>query len=600
MQVYKAPLEDIQFLFDVFDYDLIHALEGHEMFDRDVVMSMVEEHAKFCRNEMLPLNQSGDQEGIHYDPAEKTVRTPKGFKELYAKYLETGLAGLVYPEEWGGSNAPAMVGTVFSEISTATNKSFTMCPGLTHGLIASLLAHGSDEQKKQYLPKLISGEWAGTMCLTEPQCGTDLGLVRTKAIPDGDSYLLTGTKIWITFGEHDLTDNIVHLVLARLPDAPAGIKGISLFVVPKFLVNEDGSLGERNPIFCTGVEHKMGIHASPTCVMDMEEARGYLVGVPHKGMRAMFTMMNHARLNVGLEGIGLGEIAYQTALAFAKDRRQSRSLNPARQEKDAEADNILVHPDVRRMLLNIKSTNEALRGLVYWVGGLIDISHKHNDQEIREEADDLVALLTPIVKSYATERGFINTDLAMQVLGGSGYTTDWCIEQYMRDLRIALIYEGTNHIQALDLVGRKLPKGMGRLFQRFSARISEVIRDAKEEPRLQEFAEPLKNASKLLNQITMDLAGKGQEDAEIVGAVASNYLNLFAFVAMGYVWCRQVKVALTREGKFYDTKLKTARYFFQHMMPEIHMLAARIQEGKGNMMDFAPEEFWSSTGFDMG
>lgn len=599
MQVYKAPLKEIDFLFDVFDYDKVHQLKGHEDYDKEVVMAMLDEQAKFVRNEMLPLNQSGDQEGITYDAKERTVTTPKGFKELYKKYVETGLAGIVHPTEYGGSGAPVMFGTVLSEMSTSTNKSFSMCPGLTHGMIEALIAHGSDDIKNTYLPKMISGEWAGTMCLTEPQCGTDLGLVTTKAEPEGEHYRLTGTKIWITFGEHDLTDNILHLVLARLPDAPTGIKGISVFVVPKFLVNEDGSLGERNGIYCGGVEHKMGIHASPTCVMNLENAIGYLVGVPHKGMRAMFTMMNHARLNVGLEGVALGEIAYQTALAFAKDRRQSRSLNPERNDPNAPADNIMVHPDVRRMLLNIKATNEPMRALAYWVGGLIDISHKHEDKETREEADDLVALLTPVIKSFLTERGQINVDTALQVCGGSGYTTDWCIEQYLRDARIAMIYEGTNHIQALDLVGRKLPQGMGRMFQRFSAKVTELIRESKEDPRMEEFVTPLKAASKLLSEVTLGLAAKGQEDREVVGAVASNYLNLFAFVAMAYTWCRMVKASFNQEGRFYETKIRTARYYFQHVLPEIHMLVPRIEAGKVNMMEFELEEFWSAQDFAM-
>lgn len=599
MQVYKAPLEEIEFLLEVFGYDAIQQMQGFEMFDRETAMAMIDGHAKFCKNEMLPLNQSGDQEGIHYDAKEQTIKTPKGFKELYQKYIETGLAGIVHPEEWGGSGAPVMLGTAMSELSTSTNKSFTMCPGLTHGLIEAIIAYGSDEIKQAYLPNLVSGEWSGTMCLTEPQCGTDLGLISTKAVPEGDAYRLTGTKIWITFGEHDLTQQIVHLVLARLPDAPKGIKGISLFVVPKYLINEDGSLGERNPVFCGGVEHKMGIHASPTCVINMEDAWGYLVGEPHKGMRAMFKMMNHARLNVGMEGVALGEIAYQTALAFAKDRRQSRSLNPERREMDAPADNIFVHPDVRRMLLNIKSTNEAMRALAYWTGGLIDVAHHHEDQEKREEADDLVALMTPIIKSYLTERGFQNIDTAMQVLGGSGYTTDWCIEQYLRDVRISLIYEGTNHIQALDLVGRKLPKGMGRLFQRFSARVTDLIRGSKEDPNMAEFVGPLKEASKMLTTVTMDLAAKGQEDPEAIGAIASEYLNLFAFVAMGYVWCCMVQHAFKKGDRFGQTKIKTARYFFNRVMPEIHTLAARIQNGKEDMMALEVDEFWSAQGFSM-
>ncbi len=592
MQIYNAPVLEMKFLLEAFGYDQVSALEAFEAFDMETAVAMLEQHGDFCKNELLPLNQIGDQQGIKYDPVAQTITMADGFKELYQKYVELGMPGFVHPEEYGGSGAPVSLANLMGEMVTSTNKSFSMCPGLTNGLIEALKHHGSDEQKKTFLPKLVSGEWSGTMCLTEPQCGTDLGLVRSQAVPVDDHYLLTGTKIWITFGEHDLTENIVHLVLARLPDAPAGIKGISLFVVPKFDLN-----GERNPVYCGGIEHKMGIHASPTCVINMEGAKGWLVGKPHKGMRAMFTMMNHARLGVGSEGVALGEISYQTALAYAKDRRQSRSLDKEKWDQNAEADNILVHPDVRRMLLNIKSTNEAMRALCLWVGVQTDLAHSHPEEEVRNEANDLVSLLTPVIKSFVTERGFWNINDAMQVAGGSGYTSDWCIEQYMRDERIALIYEGTNHIQALDLVGRKLPQDMGRLFQKFNEKVSEMIRGCKEDPRMAEFLTPFKQSAKLLNEVTMELSVKAMEDREVVGAVASNYLNLFAFVSLSYVWCQQVKVALDREGSFYETKIKTARYFFNHVLPEIHMLAARIKDGKEHMMAFEPDEFWSAQGF---
>lgn len=587
MQIYKAPIQDMRFLLEAFDYaGRVSTLPKFKDYDLETVTAMLEETGKFCTNEMLPLNRVGDQAGVHWDPETKAVTTPEGFKALWKSYAANGFAGIHHNPEFGGGGSPHSLGLLMSEMGTSTNKSFSMCPGLTHGLVQALDAYGSDQQKADYLPKLIEGEWTGTMCLTEPQCGTDLGLIRTKAEPEGDHYRLTGNKIWITFGEHDLTDNIVHLVLARLPDAPEGIKGISAFIVPKVLLD-----GTQNTIHCSGLEHKMGIHASPTCEMTMENAVGYLVGEPHKGMRSMFVMMNTARLHVGQEGVSLGEIAYQTALEFAKDRRQMRALDPSKQDHSAPADNIMVHPDVRRMLLNIKSTQEAMRALTLWIAMEIDVSHGHADEAARQEADDLVALLTPIVKSYCTERGFENVNEAMQVCGGAGYTTDWSIEQYLRDVRIALIYEGTNAIQALDLVGRKLPIGGGRLVQVFASRVTSMIRDSKEDPRMAEFIEPLKYASKQLTEVTMNLATKGMQDREEAGAAASNYLNLFALTALAYCWVVQCKKAVDEDTKFAQTKLKTARYFFANVLPEMDALVKIIGAGKQHMMALDVDEF---------
>ena len=588
MQIYKLPAEDIRFILETFGYEAVTKLEGYEAYDLDTTMAMIEESGKFCINEFLPLNRSGDHEGVTYNPEDRSVTTPKGFKELYAKFVESGMIGICHPEKFGGGAAPNIIGVMLSEMAMSTNKSFAMASGLSNGLVEALLHHGTEEQQNYYLPKLISGEWTGTMCLTEPQCGTDLGLMSTKAIPEGDHFKLTGQKIWITFGEHDLAENIIHLVLARLPDSPPGIKGISLFVVPKFLEN-----GERNTVYCGGLEHKMGIHASPTCVIDMEDAHGWLVGEPHKGMRGMFTMMNHARLNVGLEGVSLGEIAYQTALEYAKDRRQSRSLDASKQDKDHAADNILVHPDVRRMLLNIKATNEGMRALAYWVGMELDHSRHNPDDQAREDSDDLVALLTPVVKSFLTERGFFNTSEAMQVCGGSGFTVEWSIEQYMRDLRIAMIYEGTNHIQALDLVGRKLPMGMGRLFKKFSAKVTEHIQAHKDDADMAEFLEPLKDASKKLTGVTMELSATAMKDPEVAGAIASNYLNVFAYTALAYVWSVSAAAALKKEGVFYTSKIKTARYYFQNILPEMNGLLGVIAAGKDNIMAFSVDELES-------
>jgi len=449
----------------------------------------------------------------------------------------------------------------------------------------ALRVHGSEELKAAYLPKLVTGEWSGTMCLTEPQCGTDLGMMRTKAVPHGDHYKITGTKIWITFGDHDLTDNIIHLVLARLPDAPPGIKGISTFVVPKFTLD-----GKRNPVRCTGLEHKMGIHASPTCVIDLEDAEGWLVGEPHRGMRSMFTMMNGARLAVGMEGVALSEIAYQTALAFARDRRQSRSLDPAKRETDQPADNILVHPDVRRMLLNAKSTTEAMRGLALWVAVNIDLAHHHPDEKVRETSQDLVALLTPVVKGYCTDRGFLNVSDAMQVCGGAGYTRDWYIEQYLRDLRIAMIYEGTNHIQALDLIGRKLPMNGGRAVMAFAAEVQKLIAESAELEGMEQFTGPLGESFAELMKVTQTLGARAADDPETAGATASNLLMLWGLNALAYSWTRQVKYALENPGPQTDTKLKTARYFFAMVLPETHSLAKLITVDKSVMMDFDPDE----------
>ena len=587
MQVYKAPTQDMRFAIETFDYDKVAEIARYEDFDIETVMALLEEAAKFCTNEMLPLNPIGDRVGLTFDPETGDVTLPDGFKALYEGYVASGLGGIAQPAEHGGGGAPYAVSIGLSELSTGTCKSFSMCPGLNHGLIEALVHHGTDEQKKNYLPKLVSGEWTGTMCLTEPQCGTDLGLITTKAIPQDDgSYTLTGTKIWITFGEHDLTDNIIHLVLARLPDAPKGIKGISAFIVPKFLLD-----GTRNGIKCGGLEHKMGIHASPTCVMNMEDATGFLVGTPHKGMRSMFVMMNAARLHVGIEGIALGEIAYQTAVAFARDRRQGRSLNPERREKGKPADNILVHPDVRRQLLSIRSTTEGLRGLAAWLGNLIDISHHHPDDAVREEADDLVALLTPIMKAYGTDRGFQNISDAMQVTGGAGYTTDWPIEQYLRDSRIAPIYEGTNHVQALDLVGRKLPRGGGRLYKAFSKRVHLLCKAHEDAGTHAEFVGPLRKAIDRLNAVTMELGMKGMQDGEEAAAAASNYLAAFGITTLGYIWAREAIAAAEQDGKFYRTKLKTARYYFSHILPETESLYRVVAAGKANVMAYEDDEF---------
>ncbi len=588
MERYTPALKDMRFVLEALGFEeKLGEFEAFEMYDLATTMAILETVASIGVDKLLPLNRKGDEEGLKFDPETGSVTLPEGFKDAYQTLVDNGVVGLVGTPEYGGGGAPEAVGILSAEIITACNKSFSMAPGLTNGLIGALTAHGSKEQKDKYLPRLVPGEWSGTMCLTEPQCGTDLGLITTKAEPQDDgSYKLTGTKIWITFGDHDLTDNIIHLVLARLPDAPEGTRGISTFIVPKVL--DDGT---RNPVFCSGLEEKMGIHASPTCVMSLEGAEGYLVGEPNKGMRSMFTMMNLARLHVGMEGVALGEIAYQTALAFAKERRQGRSLDKAKRDETAKADNIMVHPDVRRMLLNIKSTTEALRALGVWIGIEHDISHHHPDEDVRQEADDLVALMTPIMKSYGSERGFQNISDAMQVCGGSGYTADWDIEQYMRDERIAMIYEGTNHVQALDLVGRKLPMKGGRLLMTFQKRVQQTLGAIGDDERLADLVEPYQKAAGRLMQATQMLATQGAQDPETAAAVASNYLNLFALCALGYIWIELARHAVDSDTPLAQTKLKTARYFMTMVLPETGLYAKLVQMGKDAMMAFDVEEF---------
>ena len=579
MNYYRPPLDDFRFILEAFNYDdTIQTLPGYEDYDLETVCGMLESMASYCVEVLLPLNERGDKVGVKFNPEDCSVTLPEGFREAYQGYYENGFGSLPFDVEHGGMGAPFCLANLGGELLTATNKSFSMCPGLTQGLIDALEVYGSDHQKETVLEKLITGEWSGTMCLTEPHCGTDLGLLTTKAEPHGDHYKLTGTKVWITYGEHDMADNIVHLVLARLPDAPPGIRGISTFIVPKFL--DDGT---RNPVFCGGTDHKMGIHASPTCVINLEDAEGWLVGEPHRGMKCMFVMMNAARLQVGAEGVALGEASYQNALAFAKDRRQGRSLDSSKRDKNSSADNILVHPDVRRMLLEIKSTTQGLRALTTWISMNYDIMRKSENEEQKTHASDLVALLTPIIKSFGSERGFANVSTAMQVMGGAGYTQDWPVEQYMRDVRIAMIYEGTNHIQALDLVGRKLPIGGGRLLQTFSKEVTALIRECSGDERMAEFIAPLKAESKRLTATTMGMGPVLMGDPETAGAVASNYLNQFALVTLAFVWARMVKEVIDRDES--DTlrrdKLQTARYYMQMVLPEAAMYAQKVAVGKG-------------------
>ena len=493
MGQYTAPLRDMQFvLHELLGVEAeLQAIPSHEGLDADTINSIADEAGKFTQNVTFPLNQSGDEEGCSLDKASGEVTAPKGFKEAYAQYVEAGWPSLACDPEFGGQGLPEVVNNVLYEMLNSANQAWTMYPGLTHGAYAALIAHGTPEQKATYLPKIVSGHWTGTMCLTESHCGTDLGLLRTKAEPTGDgAYAISGQKIFISAGEHDLAENIIHLVLARLPDAPAGTKGISLFIVPKFLPNADGSLGARNGIKCGALEHKMGIHGNATCVMNLDGATGWLVGEPHKGLNAMFVMMNGARLGVGMQSLGLAEVAYQNSVAYARDRLQMRSLS-GKKAPEKPADPIIVHPDVRRMLLTQKAHVEGGRAFTYWTGLMIDKEHNHPDENVRKDMADLVALLTPIVKGFITEQSYVSTTLGMQVFGGHGYIKEWGMEQYVRDARINMIYEGTNGIQALDLLGRKVLSDMGAKLTKFGKIVTAFIKSESDNEAMKEFVGPL-------------------------------------------------------------------------------------------------------------
>lgn len=589
MPVYTPPLDNIRFVLnDVLDVTQIASLPGYEDTTPDLINQILEEGGKICSEVLFPLNQSGDQEGCVLENG--VVRTPKGFKEAYKTFAEGGWCGLSADPDYGGMGMPVTVNTVMQEMICSANMSLGMYPGLSQGAYEALHVFGTDEQKQTYLPKLTSGEWAGTMCLTEPHCGTDLGLIKTKAVSnDDDSYQITGTKIFISAGEHDLTDNIIHLVLARLPDAPDGVKGISLFVVPKFLPKDDGSIGARNGVACGSIEHKMGIKASSTCVINLDDAKGWLVGEPHKGLKAMFVMMNAARLGVAMQGLGIAEVAWQNALVYAKERLQMRALDGAK-APDKPADPIIVHPDVRRMLLTCKAFCEGARALSYWTGMHLDISQKHPDQAQRQKSDDLVALLTPVIKAYQTDMGFEVASLAMQVYGGHGYIWEHGVEQYARDARIAMIYEGTNGIQALDLVGRKMAQGYGRLLRRFFHPLSEFIADHQANTQMQEFIFPLAKSFAKLQQATGFIAQKGLKNPNEAGAASVDYLRMFALTAMGYMWARMALAAQENlesgedNKEFYESKIHTARFFMTRMLPESDARFKAVMAGADPIM----------------
>ena len=592
MPIYNPPLRDMQFvLHEVFHIaDELKALPAHADTDADTINAVIEEAGKFASEVIFPLNITGDQEGCVLDRTTHEVTTPKGFKEAYAKYVEGGWPALSCDPAFGGQGLPFVVSQCTFEMMNSANQAWTMYPGLSHGAYEALVAHGTEEQKKTYLPKLTSGEWTGTMCLTEPQCGTDLGMLRTRAEPQVDgTYKLTGNKIFISAGEHDMAPNIIHLVLARLPDAPKGSKGISLFAVPKYHVNADGSLGERNPIYCGGLEHKMGIHGNATAQIVIDGAIGSLVGQPHKGLAAMFVMMNAARLGVGNQSLGLTEVAYQNALAYAKDRVQMRSLTGPK-AKDKEADPIIVHPDVRKMLLTAKAYAEGGRALQIFCTLLLDKEHDHPDEKVRKDSGELVALLTPIVKAFITDNGHIATHACMQVFGGHGFITEWGMEQFTRDNRINMIYEGTNTIQSLDLLGRKILGNNGASLKKFGKLVGALVAEEGVNEKMSEFITPVAVLGEQLTKFTTEIGFKGFQNPDEVGAAAVDYLRVAGHFVFGYLFARMAQVALREiaagnTDPFYVAKLQTARFYFAKLFPETATLMRTARAGSKVLMD---------------
>ena len=596
MPQYQAPLRDMQFVLHELlqSASVLAQMPYYQDFDADTLNAVLDEGARFAQDVVFPLNQVGDRIGCQWDRDQHTVKTPTGFAAAYQQYVQAGWPSLSGDPDYGGQGLPMVLNQAWYEMLNSANQAWTMYPGLTHGAYECLYAHGTAEQKKIFLPKLVSGEWTGTMCLTEPHCGTDLGLLRTQAVMQADgSYQITGSKIFISSGEHDMAENIVHLVLARLPDAPAGSKGISLFVVPKWNVLTDGTLGERNGIFCTGLEHKMGIHGNATCQMTLEGARGTMVGEPHKGLAAMFVMMNAARLGVGIQSLGLTEVAYQNAAAYAKQRRQMRSLKGPQEPQEA-ADCILVHADVRRMLLTARAYAEGGRAMALHVALLLDVEQHHPDAAMRQAAADEVSLLTPIIKAFLTENGWRATSECLQVFGGHGYIAEWGVEQFVRDARINMIYEGTNTIQGLDLLGRKVLADRGKKIKALGKKIQAFIEDQGVRKEMQRFINPLEALTRQLTPLTTQLGLKAFANADEVGAAGSDYLRLCGHWIMGWMFARIAAVALAQKGKdeaFYSSKLQVAEFYFEKLFPETATLQATLQSGAATLMAMPAERF---------
>jgi alkylation response protein AidB-like acyl-CoA dehydrogenase len=592
--IYKAPVEDTLFLLtEVFPISRYNNLPGFADVTPDLLAAVLGEAAKLAEGVMQPLNRSGDEEGCTRHP-DGSVTTPRGFKDAYRQYAAGGWMGISAPTEFGGQGLPETMTSVVNEIMAAANMALTMYPGLTQAAIAAILIHGTPEQRSAYLPKLIEGRWTGTMNLTEPHCGTDLGLLRTKAVKQADgSYRITGTKIFISAGEHDLADNIVHLVLARIEGAPAGIRGTTLLIVPKFLPTSEGELGARNAVTCGSIEHKMGIHGNATCVMNYDGATGFLIGEENRGINAMFTMMNEARLAVGVQGLAISEVAYQNAAAYARERLQGRALGGPK-FPDKPADPIVVQPDVRRMLMAMRAFNEGARALVVWTALQADIEHRSPDAKARQAAADHMGLLTPVIKGVLTDQGFANTVLAQQVYGGHGYISEHGMEQFVRDARIAMIYEGANGVQAMDLVGRKLPRDGGRALQAFFAEVQGFIKDHGGDA-MKPYVSPLAAALGHLQQATMWLMQNALTKPDNAGAASTDYMHLFGLAAIGYMWARMAAVAQAKLAAGADArmsaKLVTGRFFMERMLPETATHLARIQAGAASMMELPAEAF---------